>query len=254
MQRLVKIILNLFSRKFLIKTSLLLKPFLELILTGNKFHDPINNKSYSYFFPYGYNKLRKNALSPGTLSLERHRLLWVFLENETDFFNKSNKILHIAPEQCFHKNFKKNFISYITCDLNSPLAEIKADVCDLPFEENEFDYVLCNHVLEHVYDDNKAMREIYRVLKFEGKAILQVPINNKLEKTIDGRNTKDVNLRNKLFGQYDHLRSYGLDYYNKLTEVGFKVEKIDQTKKMDESLIRKYSLVKGEIIPYCTKI
>ena len=210
MPRLVKIILNLFSRKFLIKTSLLLKPFLELILTGNKFHDPINNKSYSYFFPYGYNKLRKNALSPGTLSLERHRLLWVFLENETDFFNKGNKILHIAPEQCFHKKFKKNFISYVTCDLNSPLAEIKADVCDLPFEENEFDYVLCNHVLEHVYDDRKAMREIYRVLKFEGKAILQVPINNKLEKTIDGRNTLDVNLRNKLFGQYDHLRAYGL--------------------------------------------
>ena len=162
--------------------------------------------------------------------------------------------MHIAPEQCFHKNFKKKFISYITCDLNSPLAEIKADVCDLPFKENEFDYVLCNHVLEHVYDDNKAMREIYRVLKFEGKAILQVPINNKLEKTIDGRNTLDVNLRNKLFGQYDHLRAYGLDYYDKLTQVGFKVEKIDQTKKMDESLIRKYSLVKGEIIPYCTKI
>ena len=162
--------------------------------------------------------------------------------------------MHIAPEQCFNKNFKKNFISYITCDLNSPLAEIKADVSDLPFKENEFDYVLCNHVLEHVYDDNKAMREIYRVLKFEGKAILQVPINNKLEKTIDGRNTLDVNLRNKLFGQYDHLRAYGLDYYDKLTQVGFKVEKIDQTKKMDESLIRKYSLVKGEIIPYCTKI
>ena len=98
MQRLVKIILNLFSRKFLIKTSLLLKPVLELILTGNRFHDPINNKSYSYFFPYGYNKLRNNALSPGTLSLERHRLLWVFLKNETDFFNKGNKILHIDPD------------------------------------------------------------------------------------------------------------------------------------------------------------
>ena len=136
MQRLVKIILNLFSRKFLIKTSLLLKPVLELILTGNRFHDPINNKSYSYFFPYGYNKLRNNALSPGTLSLERHRLLWVFLKNETDFFNKGNKILHIAPEQCFYKNFKENFVTYITCDLNSPLAEIKADVCNLPFKEN----------------------------------------------------------------------------------------------------------------------
>ena len=152
------------------------------------------------------------------------------------------------------KNFRENFVTYITCDLNSPLAEIKADVCDLPFKENEFDFVLCNHVLEHVYDDTKAMREIFRVLKFKGKAILQVPINNKLEKTLDGRNTVDVNVRNKLFGQYDHLRAYGLDYYEKLIQVGFKVEKIDQTKKMDESLIRKYSIVKGEIIPYCTKV
>ena len=113
---------------------------------------------------------------------------------------------------------------------------------------------MCNHVWEHVYDDTKAMREIYRVLKFKGKAILQVPINNKLEKTLDGRNTVDVNARNKLFGQYDHLRAYGLDYYEKLIQVGFKVEKIDQTKKMDESLIRKYGIVKGEIIPYCTKV
>ena len=109
MQRIIKIILNLFSRKFLIKISLLLKPIFELIFKGNNFRDPINNKSYSYFFPYGYNKLRKNALSPGTLSLERHRLLWIFLQEETNFFNPNNKILHIAPEQCFYKNFKKNF-------------------------------------------------------------------------------------------------------------------------------------------------
>ena len=254
MQWLIKVILNLFSRKLLIKISLLLKPFFELIFTGNKFLDPINNKSYSYFFPYGYNKLRKNALSPGTLSLERHRLLWIFLKKETDFFNTKNKILHIAPEQCFYKSFTKNFNSYTTCDLNSPLAEIKADVCDLPFDENEFDYVLCNHVLEHVYDDEKAMREIHRVLKYGGKAILQVPIDNALEKTIDGRDTADKNVRNRLFGQYDHLRTYGLDYYDKLIKVGFKVEKINQTKNMDESLIRKYSLINREIIPYCTKV
>ena len=111
MQGIIKVILNLFSRKFLIKISLILKPFFELIFKGDSFVDPINNKSYSYFFPYGYNKLRKNALSPGTLSLERHRLLWIFLEKETDFFNTENKILHIAPEQCFYKNFKKNFES-----------------------------------------------------------------------------------------------------------------------------------------------
>ena len=254
MHRIIKIILNLFSRKFLIKISLLLKPIFELIFKGNNFRDPINNKSYSYFFPYGYNKLRKNALSPGTLSLERHRLLWIFLQEETNFFNPNNKILHIAPEQCFYKIFKKKFDSYTTSDLNSPLAEIKADICNLPFRENEFDYVLCNHVLEQVYDDEKAMREIYRVLKLKGNAILQVPINETLENTIDGRDTKDKNLRNKLFGQYDHLRIYGKDYYDKLIKVGFKVEKIDQTKKMDESSILKFSLIEGEIIPFCTKI
>ena len=134
------------------------------------------------------------------------------------------------------------------------MAEIKADICNLPFRENEFDYVLCNHVLEHVYDDEKAMREIYRVLKLKGNAILQVPINETLENTIDGRDTKDKNLRNKLFGQYDHLRIYGKDYYDKLIKVGFKVEKIDQTKKMDKSSILKFSLIEGEIIPFCTKI
>ena len=254
MQGIIKVILNLFSRKFLIKISLMLKPFFDLIFKGDRFVDPINNKSYSYFFPYGYNKLRKNALSPGTLSLERHRLLWIFLEKETDFFNTENKILHIAPEQCFYKSFKKNFESYTTCDLNSPIAEIKADVCNLPFDENEFDFVLCNHVLEHVYDDEKAMKEIYRVLKHEGKAILQVPVDNALEKTIDGRDISDQNLRNKLFGQYDHLRLYGNDYYDKLIKVGFKVEKIDQTQKMDKSLIRKYGLIKGEVIPFCNKV
>ena len=90
---------------------------------------------------------------------------------------------------------------------------------------------MCNHVLEHVYDDEKAMKEIYRVLKHEGKAILQVPVDNALAKTIDGRDISDQNLRNKLFGQYDHLRIYEPDYYDKLIKVGFKVEKLTKHRK-----------------------
>ena len=107
MQGIIKVILNLFSRKFLIKISLILKPFFELIFRGDRFVDPINNKSYSYFFPYGYNKLRKNALSPGTLSLERHRLLWIFLEKETDFFNTENKYYTLLPNNVFIKVSRK---------------------------------------------------------------------------------------------------------------------------------------------------
>ena len=103
MKLIVRLLLNLFARTFLIRTSLLFKPFFDIFFKGTKFTDPINNKSYSYFFPYGYNKQRKNALCPGTVSLERHRLLWLYLKKETDFFNSNNKILHFAPEQCFHK-------------------------------------------------------------------------------------------------------------------------------------------------------
>ena len=110
MQGLIKVILNLFSRKFLIKISLILKPFFELIFRGNRFVDPINNKSYSYFFPYGYNKLRKNALSPGTLSLERHRLLWIFLEKETDFFNTENKNDDKSPPKLGRKGFSEKLV------------------------------------------------------------------------------------------------------------------------------------------------
>ena len=106
MKLIVRLFLNFFPRTFLIRASLLFKPLFDIFFKGTKFTDPINNKSYSYFFPYGYNKQRKNALCPGTFSLERHRLLWLYLKKETDFFNSNNKILHFAPEQCFHKFFK----------------------------------------------------------------------------------------------------------------------------------------------------
>ena len=160
-----------------------------------EFIDPINESSYSNFFPYGYNSQRKNALSLGTLSLERHRLLWLYLKNETSFFQENNKILHVAPEQCYYSFFKKYFKNYVTVDLDSPLAEYKADVCDMPFESNSFDFILCNHVLEHVYDDDLAINELRRVLKNNGVAILQVPLDLKLKNTIDGRDINNLKKR-----------------------------------------------------------
>lgn len=203
MKSLVKFLLNFFPRTLLISISNSIKPILNLVFTGSRFRDPINNKSYSYFFPYGYNIVRSFALSPGTFSLERHRLLWLYLKKETNFFNEESSILHVAPEQCFYSNFKSHFKKYITFDLESPLADIKGDICNLPFNDNQFDYILCNHVLEHVYNDQMAMNEIFRVLRKGGIAILQVPIDYNKEKTLDGRDIDDKKLRNKLFGQYD---------------------------------------------------
>jgi len=251
---LIKLILKIFPRTFLIKFSFIFQPLLSLILKGDKFTDPIDGKSFRKFLSYGYNKLRKNALSPSTLSLERHRLLWLYLINETVLFEKKIKLLHFAPEQAFYKRFKKlNNIQYDSIDINSPLAKIKADICDLPIKDNTYDFILCNHVLEHVLDDNKAMSELYRVLKKGGTGIFQVPIDMNRKKTFQDDSITDKLERNKIFGQYDHVRVYGKDYFNKLENTGFKVQQIDYSKEFSNEEILKYSIIKGEVIPVCTK-
>mgnify|MGYP001276787532 FL=1 len=246
--------INTIPRPYLIWWSKFLAPLVDIFYRGNEFKDPINGKSYRKFLPYGYVKQRNNALSPGTLSLERHRLLWLYLNNETNFFSKTLKVLHIAPEQCFYNLFKnlKN-INYTTFDLNSPLADIKGDICNLPFKENSFDFILCNHVLEHINDDKKAMKELYRVLNKNGTAILQVPINQKSSKTFEDSSIVDKKERIEKFGQYDHIRLYGLDYFKKLESFGFKVDPLKYSKEFTESEIIKYGLLKDEIIPVCKK-
>ena len=107
MKTLFKFILNLIPRTLLIKLSYVAKPFLVLFLRGSTYSDPIDGKIFQKFLPYGYGKQRENVLSPSTLSLERHRLLWLYLKNETDFFTTPKRVLHFAPEQAFYKRFKK---------------------------------------------------------------------------------------------------------------------------------------------------
>jgi len=232
------------------------RPLLAFLLKGNTFTDPIDGKSFRMFLPYGYGNQRNNVLSPSTLSLERHRLLWLYLQNETDFFTTSTKkkVLHFAPEQEFYKRFKKQKnIEYTTTDLLSPLADIKVDICSLPFEENSFDIIFCNHVLEHIPDDTKAMQELYRVLKPGGMGVFQIPQDLSRATTFADDTITDAKERAKIFGQYDHVRVYGRDYFDKLRSIGFRVEEVDYTAALSPQLVEKYCLAKGEIIPVCFK-
>jgi SAM-dependent methyltransferase len=227
---------------------------LAFFLKGDTYTDPIDGKSFKSFLPYGYGKQRDNVLSPSTLSLERHRLFWLYLKNETNFFTAKLKVLHFAPEQAFYKRFKKmSNLDYVTTDINSPLADIKADICKLPFDNNIFDVIICNHVLEHIPDDNKAMQELYRVLKVGGMGIFQIPQDLSREKTFEDDSITDKTERAKIFGQYDHVRIYGRDYFNKLRSIGFEVEEVDYTATLSEVEIDKYRLAKGEIIPVVFK-
>ncbi|MBT8260404.1 MAG: class I SAM-dependent methyltransferase [Bacteroidia bacterium] len=254
MKSIFKYILNIFPRPILIRLSYVVRPILALFLKGNKFTDPIDGKSFRSFLPYGYGKQRDNVLSPSTLSLERHRLLWLYLKHQTNFFSASLKVLHFAPEQAFYKRFKnmKN-LDYVTTDLESPLAEIKADICNLPFDENSFDVILCNHVLEHIPDDNKAMQELFRVMKPKGYGIFQIPQDLSRETTFEDNSITDKKERAKIFGQYDHVRIYGKDYFENLRSIGFKVNEVDYSSTLSEEDITKYCLAKGEIIPVVYK-
>ena len=254
MKSLFKLILNFIPRPILIRLSYIARPILALILKGKKFTDPIDGKSFRNFLPYGYENQRNNVLSPSTLSLERHRLLWLYLKNETNFFTANLKVLHFAPEQAFYKRFKKmKNLDYITTDLESPLADIKADICSLPFDDNSFDFILCNHVLEHIPDDSKAMQELYRVLKPNGMGVFQIPQDLSREITFEDDSITDKKERAKIFGQYDHVRVYGRDYFDKLRSFGFKVDEVDYTSTLSEADITKYCLAKGEIIPVVYK-
>ncbi|REC44053.1 class I SAM-dependent methyltransferase [Chryseobacterium pennipullorum] len=254
MKKVTKLLLNKIPRPMLIKMSIWARPLIYQFFKGDQFYDPIDGRSYSKFLPYGYGKQRENALSPGTLSLERHRQMWLYLQNETDFFIKTYKVLHIAPEQEFLRKFKRmSNLNYISADLYSPIVDVKADILDLPFEDESFDIIFCNHVLEHIEDDAKAMSELYRVMKPGGWGILQVPMKNSLERTYEDFTIKDPRERQKHFGQYDHVRWYGMDYFDRLRKAGFEAEANFYSKKFSDEEIRKYGLRQNEILPLVYK-
>jgi predicted SAM-dependent methyltransferase len=249
----MKTLLNLVPRPWLIQLSIWFRPLIKLYFKGNQFTDPIDGSSYRKFLPYGYQNLRQNALCPGTLSLERHRLLWLYLDRKTSFLTDSIRVLHVAPEQVFYKKFKSfSHWNYTTTDLHSPLADVKADICALPFEDNSYDLILCNHVLEHIPNDLKAMKELYRVLKPRGTAILQVPLEEDRENTFEDDSITDQQERTRIFGQYDHVRVYGQDYYNRLQKAGFKATPVDYIKEVTEGDIKRFALP-TERIPVVTK-
>jgi len=249
----MKTLLNLVPRPWLIQLSIWFRPLIKLYFKGNQFTDPIDGSSYRKFLPYGYQNLRQNALCPGTLSLERHRLLWLYLDRKTSFLTDSIRVLHVAPEQVFYKKFKSfSHWDYTTTDLHSPLADVKADICALPFEDNSYDLILCNHVLEHIPNDLKAMKELYRVLKPRGTAILQVPLEEDRENTFEDDSITGQQERTRIFGQYDHVRVYGQDYYNRLQKAGFKANPVDYIKEVTEGDIKRFALP-TERIPVVTK-
>jgi len=229
---------------------ILISPF----YSGNNYEDPIDGKTYRKLLPYGRINVRKNALSPHSMALERHRLIWLYLKEKTNFFIAPHKFLHIAPEYCYLKPIKKlKNIDYVTGDLISPWATVKMDITDMPFKDNSFDIIMANHILEHIEDEKKALKELFRVMKPGGWGIFHVPMDNNLEETFEDPNITDPLEREKYFRQKDHVRLYGRDYPQRLESVGFKVTCDEYANNLAPELIKRYAILK-ETIYFCQKV
>ena len=231
----------------------LFKKIRKILYFGNSYICPCCGGSYKKFLPVG-TTFRSSAQCPGCNSLERHRLLLLYLKKKTNFFKNELKVLYFAPNKIFLSIFKQlHNIELITADLKSPLAMIKTNITNLIFNDKSFDVILCSHVLEHVENDMKAMRELFRVLKSQGWAIIQSPIDDSLLKTINGNKNLSSSERRKLFGEDDHYRIYGVDYKNRLEKAGFNVLVDEFVMKLKNKTIKMFGLDNTEKIYFCSK-
>lgn len=243
MKKTIKFLINRVPRRYIQRVVHLGLPLARAVYAGNRVECPVCGGRFRKFLPYGYVEPRDGALCPGCLSLERHRLMWLYLSNETDFFTAPARLLHVAPEYCFLKRIERlPDIEYVTADLESPLARVKMDVQDIPFGDDAFDVIFCNHILEHVGDDRLAMRELYRVMRPGGYGIMLSPVNAAREVTYEDPSVTTPEERLRCFGQPDHLRDYGLDYADRLREAGFRVEETDYFSHFPPEVQKRYGL------------
>ena len=221
------------------------------IYMGNNVFCPCCKKRFRKFLTiFG----RPNAMCPFCGSLERHRLIYLYLKEKTKIFTNDVKLFHFAPEDVFISIFssKKN-IKYYTGDLNSCKASIKMDITKIPCKKRVIDVILCIHVLEHILDDKKAMSEMYRILNDKGWALLQHPIDKNRDKTYEDLSKITPKEREMAFLQVDHVRIYGTDLKRRLETAGFTVKVEDCVKQFDNKMIEKYGLMKNELIYLCYK-
>jgi predicted SAM-dependent methyltransferase len=236
-------------------------------MSSTGFTCPFCQSHFDEFLPYGIELpvlkekkvvgagYRLNALCPRCGSLDRERLVYLYLKHKTNLFSVERlRVLHVAPG----RNLQKVLmvlpnIDYLSADLCSPRAMVKMDITDIKYGDDCFDVIICNHVLEHIPGDRKAMSELYRVLKPGGWSILQVPISLSLDKTYEDPTVQTAEEREKLFGQCDHVRIYAKDYKERLEKAGFSVETYSFTEEFGEHYSHVYGLVKDEVLYICSK-
>jgi SAM-dependent methyltransferase len=188
-----------------------------------------------------------DARCPRCWSLPRHRTLYLFLR-DNGLLSPSLRVLHIAPEEGIYRHLRDNE-GYVPADLFAGIRSVaQFSVEEIPYPDDSFDVVLCSHVLEHVPDDMRAMREFRRVLAPAGRAVLQHPIKLTLAHTFEDDAILSRQERERAYGQHDHVRLYGRDFGDRLRSVGFDIEVVPYSDELSDRDRRRFGLLdEGEI-------
>lgn len=198
---------------------------LSAISMKGKGECPCCKEKIRYYKPYGTKKLRTNAECPKCRAAERDRIERIWLEKQN--WGGGEDVLHFAPEAGQYEYLSKKFINYWPVDIDSNMKNIKKveDITNISFEDDTFDLIICNQVLEHVIQDEKSIRELARVLRKNGRCLITVPIDDN-NPTLCEEWINTTALRIKFYGEDNHVRMYGNDFDKVLLKNGLKSKKI----------------------------
>jgi SAM-dependent methyltransferase len=222
---------------------------LSALFIGNSVECPICAKGSPRWVSLGFGQ----PLCPHCLASDRNRLISLYLKNELDFGTRPLRVLHFAPEHCFLRRFAKvPNITYIAADIDPPKGGVKMDITDIPLDADSIDLVICSHVLEHIEDDAKAMRELRRVTCPGGTALIMCPVYKDRATTYEDASIVDPKDRLVAFGQTDHVRLYGADFGARLERAGFQVDENHYATHLGEAAMKRYGIKPGAVIYACS--
>lgn len=218
---------------------------------GKAHYCPVCASHIRHYQPFGH---MTQSWCPVCASMQWQRFAWLFLQQQTNLWDgKPKRMLHIAPEIAFEPRLRRIAnLDYLTGDLCNPHVMVKLDVTDIPFADQSFDVIFCSHVMEHVPDDRKALREFVRVLSTDGWAVFLVPIRMH-RRTDEDLKVTDPQERERRFGQHDHVRFYGWDFEERLTESGFHVTVVRASDRLTAKQCEQMGIHAKEVLFYCRK-
>lgn len=205
---------------------------------------------------------RPESQCPQCGARERHRLLWYYIRNETNLTDGGNDILYFAPSKNILDDLQEYGNNVLTMDLLMDGVDLNADITRLPFTDGTFDWIVCSHVLEHIPNDRAAMSEMERVLNPEGEALIMVPKDRSRDQTYEDSSITSPEARRREFGQENHVRWYGTDFPERLSNSGFNVSTETYADSLNDDTIEQYGLrvydrhldrVKFDDIHHCSK-